>query len=295
MVVLVASAGSMSVTAEPGAAQAIPPDRPTRVLAVGDSVMEGAAGTIPGALPGRQVLVDTQVSRSTGATADAALSHGTDWDVVVVLVGHNDADSGVYQRGYLRLLDGFAGAPRVVLLTLHEVRASYPGVNNFLRDQANRRPNVRVADWNAAVAASPGSVAGDGLHLSPSGARLMADLVAGQVQVAESELAPTTTVPPTTPPPPPGTTSPPATAATTAPTVPPSVAPAVSLLPSDTIGRTVEQARAAEAGPIPTSVPEPTGPSDPQTPPGVWVALAAAAIVGIVCLRRGLTDRVFPP
>ncbi len=74
--------------------------------------MEGAAGAIPAALPGREVVVDTAVSRSTGATAAAAAGHGTDWDVVVILIGHNDgASPGVYQPPYRRMLDQFAAVP----------------------------------------------------------------------------------------------------------------------------------------------------------------------------------------
>ena len=165
---------------------AFPPERTTRVLVLGDSVIKGTDPYLPGALAGREVTLDAEVSRTTGATADAAAGYGTDWDVVVILVAFNDGGSaGVYQPAYRRMLDQFAGVDRIVLLTLHEVRPYYAGVNAFLRDQAAPRPNVRVADWNAVVQANPGCLSGDGLHPNSTGAQLLAGLVGEQVGQAE--------------------------------------------------------------------------------------------------------------
>ncbi|MEO6629601.1 MAG: hypothetical protein ABIP03_13665, partial [Aquihabitans sp.] len=170
------------------------------------------------ALPGRDVVVDAAVNRTTGQGVDVSAALGADWDVVVILLGHNDGGSpGVYQPAARRLLDRLALVPRVVWLTLHEVRPYYRDVNAFLGAEANRRPNLRIADWNGLVGANPGSTASDGLHLTSRGAGLMAGLVADQVTTAERDFAP--------PPPPPPTT----TASTLPPaTVPPTVAPTVA-------------------------------------------------------------------
>ncbi|MCB0978272.1 MAG: hypothetical protein KDB02_12520 [Acidimicrobiales bacterium] len=203
---------------------------PTRVLAIGDSVLKGAASTLPAALPGREVVVDAEVSRSTGRSADAAATHGTGWDVVVVLLGHNDGGSpGAYQPAYRRLLDMFAGVPRIVVMTIHEVRPYYPAVNAFLRDEATRRPNVRILDWNAVANANPGSVARDGLHLTPSGAQLMAATIAMYVNQAEQDLSPkptTTTAPTTT------TTTPTSTTARSSGTTSTTAAMAMRVMPT---------------------------------------------------------------
>lgn len=180
----------------------IPTDRPVRVLAVGDSVMEGAATAIPQACENCEVVVDTEVSRSTGTSVEAALGHGGDWDVVVVLLGHNDgASARVYQPAFDRLFDSYAQVGRIVVLTLHEVEPYYRDVNAFLRASADRRPNLRVLDWNAIVDAHPRSVARDGLHLSSEGASLMAGEINQAIAVARFELAPTTTTTSTTAPP----------------------------------------------------------------------------------------------
>lgn len=291
---LAALAAPVAASASPGTAArptgtgrtAFPPERPTRVLAVGDSVMEGAAGAIGAALPGREVVVDTEVSRSTGASADAAAAQGTDWDVVVVLLAHNDGGSpGAYQPAYRRLLDTFAAVPQVVVLTLHEVRPYYADVNAFLRAEAEARPNVTVADWNAVTSGAPGSTAGDGLHLSGSGARLMADLVAGEVVAAElaavpppttlpptttTTVAPTTTAPPTTTTLPPTTTSTSTTTSTTEP--PPPVVPTATASPA----RASEEPDDDEGGPV---------------SPGIGLALGVAAVAvtgGLTAVARRL-------
>lgn len=250
----------------------MPTDRPTRVLAIGDSVMEGAAGAIPAALPGREVVVDTQVSRSTGASVDAALSHGTDFDVVVVLLAHNDGGSpGAYQPAFRRLFDAYGDSPRIVALTIHEVRPYYSAVNGFLRGEAGVRGNLVVADWNAAAQQNPGATAGDGLHLSGSGASLMASLIAGEVTAAETDLAPTTTT---------TTTAPPTTTTTTAPPPTTTVPAPTTTSTTTTSTTTVAPARLDRIAVIPPAPPNPRPPASDDnrsSTVAVWVILVGGA------------------
>jgi lysophospholipase L1-like esterase len=183
-------AGVVAAPTAGSGAPAFPPVRPTRVLVLGDSVMKGADARYPQALPGRDLVVDTMVNRSTGAGADVVAQRGADWDVVVVLLGHNDGGTpGAYQPAARRLLDQLRPVRRVVWLTIHEVRPYYPDVNRYIASLQGTYPNLRTADWNAVANAHPEAVSGDGLHLTPTGAGLMADLVAQQVQVAEWEFA----------------------------------------------------------------------------------------------------------
>lgn len=236
-------AGVAPVAARP-ARPAFPPGRPTKVLLVGDSVMLGAAPQFGAALPGREVVVDAKVNRSTGQGAQVVAERGSDWDVVVVMLGHNDGGSpGAYQPPASRINDQLAGVPRVVWLSIHEVRPYYRDVNAFLRSQAASHPNVHVADWNALVSANPGSTAGDGLHLNGRGAGLMAGLVAGEVQTAEEEQsralaslaqATTTTAAPTTTTTAPTTTSTAPVTSSTASSVPASTTVPASTAPGVT-------------------------------------------------------------
>lgn len=186
--VLAALVGLMPAADGRPTAPTFPPQRPTRVLVLGDSVMKGAATTIAPTLPGREVIVDAEVNRSTGQGAEVIDRLGTDWDVVVVLLGHNDGGTpGAYQPAVRRILDQLRGVRSVSWLTIHEVRPYYPDVNRFVAEQVATHPNLRTGDWNAVAAANPGAVAADGLHLNGTGAQLMADLVAEQVQIAELE------------------------------------------------------------------------------------------------------------
>ena len=167
-----------------------PPARPTKVLILGDSVLAGAASRYGPALPGRDVTVDSVVNRTTGQGADVLARRGSDWDVVVVLLGYNDGSSpSAYQPAANRILDQLSQVPRVVWLSLHEVRPAYVGVNQFLRAQATRRPNLRIADWNAVATANPGALAPGGIHLNGLGAQIMAGFVAQQVEQAEQDEA----------------------------------------------------------------------------------------------------------
>ena len=193
-----------------GASPAYPPVRPTKVLILGDSVMKGAATQYAVKLPGRNVVVDAEVNRSTGQGADVVARLGADWDVVVVLLGHNDGGTpGAYQPAARRILDQLRGVRRVVWLKIHEVRPYYPGVNQYIASLQSTYPNLRTADWNAIASAHPEALAGDGLHLNGQGADLMAGLVADQVHLAEldwygglkalaRQATTTTTAPPTT-------------------------------------------------------------------------------------------------
>ena len=52
------------------AAPGFPPGRPTRVLVLGDSVIKGSEAQVIAALPGREVVFDAEVNRSTGTGAD---------------------------------------------------------------------------------------------------------------------------------------------------------------------------------------------------------------------------------
>lgn len=189
------------VLAIPGTAAA-QTARPTRVLILGDSVMLGAASRYPVHLPGRAVTVDALVNRSTGQGAELIARRGADWDVVVILLGHNDAGSpGAYQPAAQRILGLLAGVPRVAWLTLHETRPTFAQVNRFLRAQPATHPNLWIADWNRTISQHPEATSSDGLHLRGTGPDLMAGFVADIVRAQEYLTAnppTTTTVPPTT-------------------------------------------------------------------------------------------------
>lgn len=169
----------------------IPDDRPTRVLVIGDSVLLGAAQAIPGACTNCEVVVDAAESRSTLTSVQQAGANEGAFDVVVALLGHNDAGNpAVAHAGFEELFDRYALVPRIVVLTLHEVRPGYAELNGFLRESAEQRPNVAVADWHAEVEAHPDATVSDGLHLTGAGAELLAGVIAAEIDEARAPEEP---------------------------------------------------------------------------------------------------------
>jgi lysophospholipase L1-like esterase len=266
---LVGALGLLGSTAEASVASpGFPPERPTRVLVLGDSVMLGAASQDTAALPGRDVVVDAAVNRSTGQGAARLDELGTDWDVVVVMLGHNDGSNpGAYQPAARQILDRLHDVPSVVWLTIHEVRPYYPDVNAFIAGLQETYPNLSIGDWNRVASANPDTMSSDGLHLKPEGADLMARLVGDQVRGAELLAAvPSTT---TTTAAPPTTTS--------------AAAPAE---PADQPETTSTQVLALSADPPPGDRTDGAGDGDPPVAGLAAVGVAIVALAGALLALR---------
>jgi hypothetical protein len=95
-------------------------------------------------------------------------------DVLIVDVGYNEGPVG-YGTGIDRVMRAAhaQGVVGVVWVTLRETRVLYRQTNAVIRRAAKRWPNLRVADWNA-FSAGHSWFAGDGLHLTPTGATALA-------------------------------------------------------------------------------------------------------------------------
>ena len=95
-------------------------------------------------------------------------------DVLVVDVGYNEGPQG-YGAGIDRVMRAAhaQGATGVVWVMLRETRDLYAQTNAVIRRAAKRWPNLSVADWNA-FSAGHSWFAGDGLHLTPTGATALA-------------------------------------------------------------------------------------------------------------------------
>ncbi len=156
------------------------PVGPRSILAVGDSIMLGAAAALDEALPG--VEIDAAVSRQIGATVDllrARRASGSLGDVVIVHLGNNGYAA---PERVAELLDILAGVPRVILVNT-AVPRPWAGPNNAtLSTTAPRYPNVVLVDWQAASAGNYGLFWDDGVHLQPAGAHYFASLIAAAAQ-----------------------------------------------------------------------------------------------------------------
>jgi hypothetical protein len=139
------------------------------VLAVGDSVMLGAAPAVRAAIPG--ITIDARVSRqfSEGAAAVLAGRSRLNPKTIVIHLGDNGY---IPFRPFEALLTKLASTPRVVLVTVRVPLKWEKSVNDAIRYAARHHTNVVIADWHA-VSGRPGLLV-DGVHTTPKGARLYA-------------------------------------------------------------------------------------------------------------------------
>jgi hypothetical protein len=149
---------------------------PRSIVAIGDSVLLGAAPAVQAALPG--VQIDAVVSRQFGeavAIIESRRAAGALGDALIVHMGTN----GPVMPGQLEhLMQAVAGVPRVVMVTVEVDRRWEQQVNDAIRSAATHA-NVRIADWNQYVAGCPaGSLARDGVHLVGPGPACYAGLLA---------------------------------------------------------------------------------------------------------------------
>ncbi len=164
--------------------------KPLRVTFVGDSVPDAityVAAARRRLTKGFVVRLDLRVCRRLvtpscsfqGATPLTALEAVQSFgeglgDVLVVDVGYNEGPVG-YGAGIDRVMRASRAqrAVGVVWVTLRETRDLYRATNAVIRRAAKRWPQLRVADWNA-FSSGRSWFAGDGLHLTPTGATALA-------------------------------------------------------------------------------------------------------------------------
>ena len=198
---------------------------PVEALLVGDSVM--AAMTLSYGATARQVLaarhtylldakgcrrlITTSCSIGSSPPPTNAITvitayAGTYNRALVVAAGYNDSTTG--STGLSTAIDRILteakrqGVPYVVWLTYREagsLAARFHAHNVLLRQQAALHPELRIADWATRSAGLPSSwFSADGVHLGPSAATEMADLIADTLDLLPPPTPPTTSTTTTT-------------------------------------------------------------------------------------------------
>ncbi len=152
-----------------------PPADPINTLAIGDSVMLGAAG----ALADMGITVDAQVSRQMVdmvPVVQALRAQGRLGDAVVVHLGTNGDISDDTLTSFFRAL---RGVPKVLVLLVSAPGKPWIGPNNEkLAALPARFPNVEVVDWPEFASRCPGDcLYDDGIHLKPDGQQRYAEVV----------------------------------------------------------------------------------------------------------------------
>jgi lysophospholipase L1-like esterase len=147
-----------------------------RIIAVGDSVMLGAALELEKRLGSMDI--DAKVGRQPAAAIDVLRSyHAADQlgPVVIVHVGNNGPFSANQIDEIMQLL---ADVRHVVFVNI-KVPRLWEGPNNaILAQKVQQYPNAVLVDWYAASRDRPELLYDDGVHLRPEGARAYAMLIA---------------------------------------------------------------------------------------------------------------------
>jgi hypothetical protein len=154
-----------------------------RVWVEGDSVLLGTTQTLPAALKGWRVTMDSVGSRRlTQAIPVLRANRSRIGAVLVVQMGNNyiPGEDGTFTAQIDRAMRLLAGVHRVVWVTVAEKWPNRVAVNRAIRAAAARWPMIRIADW-APVIASHRGYAYDMLHLTPAGRAAMARLIATAV------------------------------------------------------------------------------------------------------------------
>jgi hypothetical protein len=184
-------APSASTTRRPATrGAAIPPPRslPHEVLVIGDSLAIGMEPSLRAALPGWRVSVDARIGRPL-AEGMRILAAQRDLPAIVALSLFTNDDPSA--TGALeRAVRSTTARPGGCAVWSTIVRPPYNGVSYAAANEVLERlafdpkagPRLQLVDWRAAVAQSPGLVAGDGVHGTPAGYRARGQLYAGAIK-----------------------------------------------------------------------------------------------------------------
>ena len=150
------------------------------VLVIGDSVLAATTPRYGGRLcdeltsRGWNVEIDAEKGRFidfANLVLDERLQpeQDLDWDVIVVGLGSNLAESPAeFKQELLSVVQRVA--PRtVVLITVSEFEPSRQQVNDAIREISAIEPNVQIIEWSEMVGLTAELVAADGLHLTRTG------------------------------------------------------------------------------------------------------------------------------
>jgi lysophospholipase L1-like esterase len=168
---------------------------PSRVAILGDSLSvqaqaeyrEAIDDALVDACNGRTIVEPIVVDDGLGRIAAVQASEPDWW---VVALGTNDAAYGARPaeatRAHTRQLLDAIGPQACVAWVLPAVQPPAPdtaianvaAARQVISDELRRRTCQAIVDWSAAVAAEPGLLGSDGIHLTTVGRERLADLVA---------------------------------------------------------------------------------------------------------------------
>ncbi len=149
------------------------PPEPINYLAIGDSVMLGAAQRLSSA----GIVVDAQESRQL-VDMVPVVRELRDRDLFgTAVIVHLGTNGTIGQESLDQFMDALSGVPNVLVLTVKANRSWTAGNNERLRALSSR-PNVILIDWEQRAAeCTDNCFAGDGIHLRAEGQRFYSQLI----------------------------------------------------------------------------------------------------------------------
>ncbi len=157
-----------------------------KVLAIGDSVMLGAAHELAQSLGGAEV--NAEVSRQASAAIALLQSRkdaGTLGDVVIIHIGSNGF---VTQKQFDQMMQILKGVPIVAVVNVR-VPLRWESANNTLfANSIKNVPNAVLVDWYGLSNQHPDWFTPDGVHLQPEARQKYADLIVAQIKAFNSSV-----------------------------------------------------------------------------------------------------------
>lgn len=155
------------------------PARAIAVLAIGDSVMIGAATHLQESIPG--VAIDAAQGRQAWSAAETLrpyVAAGRTGGTVVIHLGNNYTFTPQVLDEIMQVL---ASVPKVVFVNVKVPRTWESATNVALAAAPGKYANASLVDWHAASVNHPEYFWEDGMHLRPEGAAVYARLIATAV------------------------------------------------------------------------------------------------------------------
>jgi 3D (Asp-Asp-Asp) domain-containing protein/lysophospholipase L1-like esterase len=151
------------------------------VLNVGDSLAEGTGPELEQKLTGQTVTTLAARNRTSSQGLSILRGVATLPRTIVVQLGTNDSNVATF-RANVRSVVALARAASATVWWVNISRPILGGtsasqLNDVLADEAARHSNLKIIDWNAAVASGTVDLA-DGVHPSAAGYKARAGLIA---------------------------------------------------------------------------------------------------------------------
>jgi hypothetical protein len=145
----------------------------SEIDAFGDSMMVGASHALRYYFP--RIRMDARSNRRWAVAPSLVQGRGDSLRRAVVLAFGTNAGTDV--KALRRTLDLVGPGRMVVVVTLHGPFSRVEKDNAALEDLVADRPNVRLAQWDAALTGTSGQLQPDGIHPSLKGSHLYAKTV----------------------------------------------------------------------------------------------------------------------